>query len=105
MIIKQMSKKFHFILPLQDGSVLQTVTGLGSVVNNTWIPNMGVAACFGRSKVSLNTCKLNVYKNGIKIWDLICDKLKVSFRCWKMDFLNLPLERAWPTIFKIVVLL
>lgn len=37
---------------LQDGSVLQTATGLGSVVSTTWIPNLGVAACFGRSKVS-----------------------------------------------------
>ncbi|KAJ8402341.1 hypothetical protein AAFF_G00368300 [Aldrovandia affinis] len=36
---------------LQDGSVLQTVvTGLGSVVSTTWIPNVGVAACSGRSK-------------------------------------------------------
>ncbi|KAA8584475.1 hypothetical protein FQN60_008260 [Etheostoma spectabile] len=29
------------IWSLQDGSVLQTVTGLGSVVNTTWIPNLG----------------------------------------------------------------
>ncbi|KAJ8286644.1 hypothetical protein GJAV_G00041500 [Gymnothorax javanicus] len=36
---------------LRDGSVLQTVmTGLGSVVSTTWIPNVGVAACSGRSK-------------------------------------------------------
>ncbi|XP_062334757.1 probable E3 ubiquitin-protein ligase HERC1 [Osmerus eperlanus] len=39
------------IWSLQDGSVLQTVvTGLGSVVSTTWIPNVGVAACSGRSK-------------------------------------------------------
>ncbi|KAM6984699.1 putative E3 ubiquitin-protein ligase HERC1 [Aplochiton taeniatus] len=39
------------IWSLQDGSVLQTVvTGLGSVVCTTWIPNVGVAACSGRSK-------------------------------------------------------
>lgn len=36
---------------MQDGSVLQTVTGLGSVLSTNWIPNMGVAVCFGRSKV------------------------------------------------------
>ncbi|KAK2827719.1 hypothetical protein Q7C36_018645 [Tachysurus vachellii] len=36
---------------LRDGSVLQTVvTGLGSVVCTTWIPNVGVAVCSGRSK-------------------------------------------------------
>ncbi|XP_065821674.1 probable E3 ubiquitin-protein ligase HERC1 isoform X4 [Labrus bergylta] len=45
------------IWSLQDGSVSQTVTGLGSVVSTTWIPNLGVAACFGRSKdVSLICC-------------------------------------------------
>ncbi|XP_032396193.1 probable E3 ubiquitin-protein ligase HERC1 isoform X5 [Etheostoma spectabile] len=44
------------IWSLQDGSVLQTVTGLGSVVNTTWIPNLGVAACFGRSKDVLLIC-------------------------------------------------
>ncbi|KAM9841857.1 putative E3 ubiquitin-protein ligase HERC1 [Aulostomus maculatus] len=44
------------IWSLQDGSVLQTVTGLGSVVSTTWIPNMGVAACFGRSKDVLLIC-------------------------------------------------
>ncbi|KAL4617326.1 putative E3 ubiquitin-protein ligase HERC1 [Arapaima gigas] len=39
------------IWSLQDGSVLQTVvTGLGSVVSTTWIPDVGVAACSGRSK-------------------------------------------------------
>uniref|UniRef100_A0A4W6C7G9 HECT-type E3 ubiquitin transferase n=1 Tax=Lates calcarifer TaxID=8187 RepID=A0A4W6C7G9_LATCA len=38
---------------LQDGSVLQTVTGLGSVVSTTWIPNLGVAACFGSCGLSL----------------------------------------------------
>ncbi|XP_035245722.1 probable E3 ubiquitin-protein ligase HERC1 isoform X2 [Anguilla anguilla] len=39
------------IWSLRDGSVLQTVmTGLGSVVSTTWIPNVGVAACSGRSK-------------------------------------------------------
>uniref|UniRef100_A0A6Q2XRL6 HECT-type E3 ubiquitin transferase n=1 Tax=Esox lucius TaxID=8010 RepID=A0A6Q2XRL6_ESOLU len=39
------------IWSLQDGSILQTVvTGLGSVVSTTWIPNVGVAACSGRSK-------------------------------------------------------
>uniref|UniRef100_A0A8C7IFA5 HECT-type E3 ubiquitin transferase n=1 Tax=Oncorhynchus kisutch TaxID=8019 RepID=A0A8C7IFA5_ONCKI len=41
------------IWSLQDGSILQTVvTGLGSVVSTTWIPNVGVAACSGRSKVN-----------------------------------------------------
>ncbi|XP_056259321.1 probable E3 ubiquitin-protein ligase HERC1 isoform X3 [Seriola aureovittata] len=44
------------IWSLQDGSVLQTVTGLGSVVSTTWIPNLGVAACFGRSKDVLLIC-------------------------------------------------
>ncbi|XP_072310878.1 probable E3 ubiquitin-protein ligase HERC1 isoform X3 [Eucyclogobius newberryi] len=44
------------IWSLQDGSVLQTVTGLGSVVNTTWIPNVGVTACFGRSKDVLLIC-------------------------------------------------
>ncbi|XP_042364650.1 probable E3 ubiquitin-protein ligase HERC1 isoform X3 [Plectropomus leopardus] len=44
------------IWSLQDGSVLQTVTGLGAVVNTTWIPNLGVAACFGRSKDVLLIC-------------------------------------------------
>ncbi|XP_028274446.1 probable E3 ubiquitin-protein ligase HERC1 isoform X2 [Parambassis ranga] len=44
------------IWSLRDGSVLQTVTGLGSVVNTTWIPNLGVAACFGRSKDVLLIC-------------------------------------------------
>ncbi|XP_049459513.1 probable E3 ubiquitin-protein ligase HERC1 isoform X5 [Epinephelus fuscoguttatus] len=44
------------IWSLQDGSVLQTVTGLGSVVNTTWIPHLGVAACFGRSKDVLLIC-------------------------------------------------
>ncbi|XP_033501993.2 putative E3 ubiquitin-protein ligase HERC1 isoform X8 [Epinephelus lanceolatus] len=44
------------IWSLQDGSVLQTVTGLGSVVNTTWIPNLCVAACFGRSKDVLLIC-------------------------------------------------
>ncbi|XP_076139905.1 putative E3 ubiquitin-protein ligase HERC1 isoform X8 [Alosa pseudoharengus] len=39
------------IWSLRDGTVLQTVvTGLGSVVCTTWIPNVGVAACSGRSK-------------------------------------------------------
>ncbi|XP_054612956.1 probable E3 ubiquitin-protein ligase HERC1 isoform X1 [Dunckerocampus dactyliophorus] len=41
---------------LQDGSILQTVTGLGSVVSTTWIPKMGVVACFGRSKDVLLIC-------------------------------------------------
>ncbi|TKS84344.1 putative E3 ubiquitin-protein ligase HERC1 [Collichthys lucidus] len=41
---------------VKDGSVSQTVTGLGSVVNTTWIPNLGVAACFGRSKDVLLIC-------------------------------------------------
>ncbi|XP_031681979.1 probable E3 ubiquitin-protein ligase HERC1 isoform X1 [Oncorhynchus kisutch] len=42
------------IWSLQDGSILQTVvTGLGSVVSTTWIPNVGVAACSGRSKDAL----------------------------------------------------
>ncbi|XP_041666433.1 probable E3 ubiquitin-protein ligase HERC1 isoform X2 [Cheilinus undulatus] len=44
------------IWSLQDGSVAQTVTGLGSVVSTTWIPNQGVAACFGRSKDVLLIC-------------------------------------------------
>ncbi|XP_013861909.1 probable E3 ubiquitin-protein ligase HERC1 isoform X4 [Austrofundulus limnaeus] len=44
------------IWSLQDGSVLQTTTGLGSVVSSTWIPNLGVAACFGRSKDVLLIC-------------------------------------------------
>ncbi|XP_029941533.1 probable E3 ubiquitin-protein ligase HERC1 [Salarias fasciatus] len=44
------------IWSLQDGSVLQTVTGLGSVVSTTWIPTLGVAACFGRSKDVLLIC-------------------------------------------------
>ncbi|XP_051907348.1 probable E3 ubiquitin-protein ligase HERC1 isoform X3 [Hippocampus zosterae] len=44
------------IWSLQDGSVLQTVTGLGSVVSTTWIPKMGVVACFGRSKDVLLIC-------------------------------------------------
>ncbi|XP_033952277.1 probable E3 ubiquitin-protein ligase HERC1 isoform X3 [Pseudochaenichthys georgianus] len=44
------------IWSLQDGAVLQTVTGLGSVVSTTWIPNLGVAACFGRSKDVLLIC-------------------------------------------------
>ncbi|KAF7670462.1 hypothetical protein LDENG_00124780 [Lucifuga dentata] len=44
------------IWSLQDGSVLQTVTGLGSVVSTSWIPNIGVAACFGRSKDVLLVC-------------------------------------------------
>ncbi|CAJ1070719.1 probable E3 ubiquitin-protein ligase HERC1 isoform X5 [Xyrichtys novacula] len=44
------------IWSLQDGSVSQTVTGLGSVVSSTWIPNLGVAACFGRSKDVLLIC-------------------------------------------------
>uniref|UniRef100_UPI003AAEB7BA probable E3 ubiquitin-protein ligase HERC1 n=1 Tax=Centroberyx gerrardi TaxID=166262 RepID=UPI003AAEB7BA len=44
------------IWSLQDGSVLQTVTGLGSVVSTSWIPNVGVAACFGRSKDVLLIC-------------------------------------------------
>ncbi|XP_075899766.1 putative E3 ubiquitin-protein ligase HERC1 isoform X1 [Nelusetta ayraudi] len=44
------------IWSLQDGSVAQTVTGLGSVVDTTWIPNLGVAACFGRSKDVLLIC-------------------------------------------------
>ncbi|XP_068430797.1 probable E3 ubiquitin-protein ligase HERC1 isoform X3 [Clinocottus analis] len=44
------------IWSLQDGSVLQTVTGLGSVVSTTWVPNLGVAACFGRSKDVLLIC-------------------------------------------------
>uniref|UniRef100_A0A1A7W928 HECT-type E3 ubiquitin transferase n=1 Tax=Iconisemion striatum TaxID=60296 RepID=A0A1A7W928_9TELE len=44
------------IWSLQDGSALQTVTGLGSVVSTTWIPNLGVAACFGRSKDVLLIC-------------------------------------------------
>uniref|UniRef100_A0A8C2X9J9 HECT-type E3 ubiquitin transferase n=1 Tax=Cyclopterus lumpus TaxID=8103 RepID=A0A8C2X9J9_CYCLU len=44
------------IWSLQDGSVLQTVTGLGSVVLTTWVPNLGVAACFGRSKDVLLIC-------------------------------------------------
>ncbi|XP_028827463.1 probable E3 ubiquitin-protein ligase HERC1 isoform X1 [Denticeps clupeoides] len=39
------------IWSLRDGSVLQTIiTGLGSVICTTWIPNVGVAACSGRSK-------------------------------------------------------
>ncbi|KAM7392705.1 hypothetical protein PAMA_007702 [Pampus argenteus] len=44
------------IWSLQDGSVLQTVTGLGSTVSTTWIPNLGIAACFGRSKDVLLIC-------------------------------------------------
>ncbi|XP_057674688.1 probable E3 ubiquitin-protein ligase HERC1 isoform X1 [Corythoichthys intestinalis] len=44
------------IWSLQDGSVLQTVTGLGSVISTTWIPKMGVVACFGRSKDVLLIC-------------------------------------------------
>ncbi|XP_034457870.1 probable E3 ubiquitin-protein ligase HERC1 isoform X1 [Hippoglossus hippoglossus] len=44
------------IWSLQDGSVLQTVTGLGSVVSTTWIPSLGIAACFGRSKDVLLIC-------------------------------------------------
>ncbi|KAM3600471.1 uncharacterized protein V6R79_024041 [Siganus canaliculatus] len=44
------------IWSLQDGSVTQTVTGLGSVISTTWIPNLGVAACFGRSKDVLLIC-------------------------------------------------
>ncbi|XP_061657060.1 probable E3 ubiquitin-protein ligase HERC1 isoform X5 [Syngnathoides biaculeatus] len=44
------------IWSLQDGSVLQTVTGLGSVVSTTWIPKIGVVACFGRSKDVLLIC-------------------------------------------------
>uniref|UniRef100_UPI0037E82BA5 probable E3 ubiquitin-protein ligase HERC1 n=1 Tax=Semicossyphus pulcher TaxID=241346 RepID=UPI0037E82BA5 len=44
------------IWSLQDGSISQTVTGLGSVVSTTWIPNLGVAACFGRSKDVLLIC-------------------------------------------------
>ncbi|XP_038590219.1 probable E3 ubiquitin-protein ligase HERC1 isoform X7 [Micropterus salmoides] len=44
------------IWSLQDGSVSQTVTGLGSVVSTTWIPDLGVAACFGRSKDVLLIC-------------------------------------------------
>ncbi|XP_061589686.1 probable E3 ubiquitin-protein ligase HERC1 isoform X2 [Cololabis saira] len=44
------------IWSLQDGSLLQTVTGVGSVVSTTWIPNLGVAACFGRSKDVLMIC-------------------------------------------------
>lgn len=42
---------FYVIYIIQDGSVLQTVTGLGSVLSTIWIPDMGIAACFGRSKV------------------------------------------------------
>uniref|UniRef100_A0A8B9HD78 HECT-type E3 ubiquitin transferase n=1 Tax=Astyanax mexicanus TaxID=7994 RepID=A0A8B9HD78_ASTMX len=39
------------IWSLKDGSVLQTVvTGLGSVVCTTWVPQVGVATCSGRSK-------------------------------------------------------
>ncbi|XP_030623810.1 probable E3 ubiquitin-protein ligase HERC1 [Chanos chanos] len=39
------------IWSLRDGSVLQTVvTGLGSVVCTTWVPNVGVTTCSGRSK-------------------------------------------------------
>ncbi|XP_066566869.1 probable E3 ubiquitin-protein ligase HERC1 isoform X2 [Amia ocellicauda] len=39
------------IWSLRDGAVLQTVvTGLGSVVSTAWIPDVGVAACSGRSK-------------------------------------------------------
>lgn len=50
----EVERVFRIILCafLQDGSVLQTVTGLGSVSSTTWIPNLGVAACFGRSKVT-----------------------------------------------------
>ncbi|KAM8872529.1 putative E3 ubiquitin-protein ligase HERC1 isoform 2-T2 [Synchiropus picturatus] len=44
------------IWSLQDGSVLQTITGMGSVVSTTWVPNFGVAACFGRSKDVLLIC-------------------------------------------------
>lgn len=46
------------LVSVQDGSVLQTVvTGLGSVVCTTWIPNVGVTACSGRSKVrELHLC-------------------------------------------------
>ncbi|KAK2888184.1 probable E3 ubiquitin-protein ligase HERC1 isoform X2 [Channa argus] len=44
------------IWSLQDGSVLQTVTGLGSVISTTWTPNLGVAACFERSKDVLLIC-------------------------------------------------
>nr|XP_015195044.1 PREDICTED: probable E3 ubiquitin-protein ligase HERC1 isoform X5 [Lepisosteus oculatus] len=39
------------IWSLWDGAVLQTVmTGLGSVISTTWIPDVGVAVCSGRSK-------------------------------------------------------
>nr|XP_014345328.1 PREDICTED: probable E3 ubiquitin-protein ligase HERC1 [Latimeria chalumnae] len=45
------------IWSLQDGSVLQTVvTGLGSVISTAWIPNVGIAACSGRSKDILVIC-------------------------------------------------
>lgn len=55
-IFRQHNSYYVSLLHLfQDGSVLQTVTGLGSVVSTTWIPNLGVAACFGRSKVIWNT--------------------------------------------------
>ncbi|KAJ0013027.1 hypothetical protein NQD34_017361 [Periophthalmus magnuspinnatus] len=38
------------IWSLQDGSVLQTVTGLGSVVNTIWIPNVGGNCLFWKVK-------------------------------------------------------
>lgn len=51
---------------MQDGSVLQTVTGLGSVLSTNWIPNMGVAVCFGRSKViKINKTHLKNYPDCI----------------------------------------
>lgn len=46
----------------QDGSVLQTVVaGSGAIQNMVWIPDVGVAVCSNRSKVS-----------GPDVWDHQC---------------------------------
>lgn len=39
------------IWSLQDASLLQTQTGPGGVQSLTWVPDVGLAVCFVRSKV------------------------------------------------------
>ena len=51
-------------MSLQDGSVLQTVVaGSGAIQNSVWIPDVGVAVCSNRSKVTYpNIMNINIIK-------------------------------------------
>lgn len=49
-------KGFLNIWCLQDGALLQTIMGVGSVQSLAWFSDPGLAAAFARSKVNPNMC-------------------------------------------------